>query len=268
MKYQTISPPPQLASLVRYFWVLEGNLKSENYVHRSLADGCVEIVFHYKTVFDEITAAEKREKSFAAGISGQSQKFRRFITNDDFGIFGAYLYPFAIPQLFSFSAADLSNQMLNLNDFLGKQGKELEEKMMTAADNRQRVKIISDFLEKKSDQKQQQNLSIVGAVNQIIHSKENVSVRQMARNFGLSTRQFERKFKDVAGFSPKLFQRIIRFQGAVSRYARDYQSLTEIGYDCGYYDQSHFIHDFKEFSGYHPKAYFSGKAEGVEWREV
>lgn len=46
------------------------------------------------------------------------------------------------------------------------------------------------------------------------------------------------------------------------------KSLTDIAYDCGYYDQSHFINDFKEFSGYSPKVYFSGNAEGSEYLEA
>jgi len=266
MKYYTISPSTRLSQFVRYFWVLEGDLKSKNYVHRSLADGGVEIVFHYKAMFDEIIAANRVEKSFASGISGQSRKFRRFITCENFGIFGAYLYPFAVPQFFSFPATDMSNQMISLEDLLGKDGKELEEKMMTATDNAHRVNIISAFLENRLNKKQLQTSPMIHAVSQIIHSKEIVDVRTLAKYFNLSTRQFERKFKEFAGFSPKLFSRIIRFQSAASKYGSDYPTLTEIAYDCGYYDQSHFIHDFKEFSGYHPKTFFSGKAEGIEWR--
>lgn len=266
MKYYTTQPPESLKRFVWCFWVLEGDLTSNKYIHRSLADGCVEIVFHYKTVFDEITASETQEKSFASGISGQSRKFRRFVADKSFGIFGVYLYPFAVPQFFSFSAADLSNQMIDLKAFLGKEGKELEEKMMTAFDNSQRAVIISAFLENRISKNKTLNSPIIDAVNHIIHTNEFVNVRETANYFGLSMRQFERKFKEFAGFSPKLFQRIIRFQSAASKYRSNYPSLTEIGYDCGYYDQSHFIHDFKEFSGYHPKTYFAGKAEGIEWR--
>ncbi|TXJ23716.1 MAG: AraC family transcriptional regulator [Chitinophagaceae bacterium] len=84
----------------------------------------------------------------------------------------------------------------------------------------------------------------------------------------LSTRQFERNFKEFAGFSPKLYSRIIRFQSAIEQYGQTGKSLTEIAYDCGYYDQSHFIHDFKEFSGLHPRHYFGGKAEGTSWKDA
>jgi AraC-like DNA-binding protein len=59
----------------------------------------------------------------------------------------------------------------------------------------------------------------------------------------------------------------LRFESALEEYGNRNKSLTEIAYDCGYYDQSHFIHEFKEFSGHHPRHYFMGKAEGVEWKD-
>ena len=54
----------------------------------------------------------------------------------------------------------------------------------------------------------------------------------------------------------------------MNEYGNQDLSLTEIAFKYGYYDQSHFIHDFKQFSGYHPSAYFYGKPEGAEYREV
>lgn len=266
MKYFTIQPPESLKQFVRYFWVLEGDLTANHYVHRSFADGCVEIVFHYKAEFDEINYDQKPEKSSTSAICGQSQQFRRFVTRESFGIFGAYLYPFAVPRIFSFSAANLSDQIVSLTDFLGNDGKELEERMMTATNNYQRIQIISAFLKRKISQSKTLNSPIVRAVNEIIHSAETVNVGTLANNFGFSTRQFERKFKDLAGFSPKLFARITRFQSAVSKRGDAYPTLTKVAYDCGYYDQSHFIHDFKEFSGYHPKTFFRGETEGSQWR--
>jgi transcriptional regulator GlxA family with amidase domain len=95
-----------------------------------------------------------------------------------------------------------------------------------------------------------------------------VDVNALAGKCFLSRRQFERNFKACSGFSPKLYTRIIRFQAAAKEYGMQYQSLTDIAYRCGYYDQSHFIHDFKEFSGFHPKEYFYGKPEGLDYRDV
>ena len=85
--------------------------------------------------------------------------------------------------------------------------------------------------------------------------------------WSMSDRSFERRFKELAGFSPKLYSRIARFQAALTHYGSGLP-LTDIAHNCGYYDQSHFINDFKEFSGYSPKVYFGGLAEGSEYLEA
>jgi AraC-like DNA-binding protein len=264
MNYYTIAPSLSLSAYVRFFWVLESN---EPYCHRSMADGCAEMIFHYKGTFDEITLPTQIEKSFMSGLHGPSKNYRRFITNESFGIFGVYLYPFAIPQLFSMPASELSDQMPDLQTLFGAEGRELEDKIMLAKNNSQRVAIISSFLERKLLANNNRQPAFCSAISDIIHSRGFVSVNELAKRSFLSVRQFERNFKIFSGFSPKLYSRIIRFQMATQQYGNMQKSLTDIAYDCGYYDQSHFIHEFKQFSGYHPKQYFSGKAEAVEWKD-
>ncbi|WP_439582690.1 AraC family transcriptional regulator [Dyadobacter bucti] len=269
MKYYTLPPSPRLAKFVKAFWVLEHDVQSGMpYIHRTLADGFAELVFHYKGRFDEIISADQTTSSFSSGIHGQSQTFRRFIIQEDFGIFGVYLYPFAIPALLGIPADEVTNEMPDLHALLGNKGKELEDKMMLAADHVARVEIISSFLEACLVKNRAYEPAVFSVINHIIENKGLTNVRDLAAQNFLSTRQFERKFKAFSGFSPKLFSRITRFQSALGAYGRLDKSLTEIAYECGYYDQSHFIHDFKAFSGQHPRFYFSGKAEGTEYRDV
>lgn len=268
MKYFTIKPPEYLAAYVRYFWVLEGEASfAQPYIHRSMADGCAELIFHYTGVFDELLDDRSTERSFSSGLAGQSQQFRRFLIKQNFGIFGVYLYPFAVSQLFAVPGVEAKNQMIDLRSLLGADANELEEKMMLAIDNRLRVKIITEFLERRLLKVKKQPPGVFEAVKYIIQTNGTTRVEDLANQNFQSTRQFERNFKQFSGFSPKLFSRIIRFQMALGEYKSKGKSLTEIAYACGYYDQSHFIQDFKEFSGFNPKAYFSGKTEATEWRD-
>ena len=232
-----------------------------------MADGCAEIFFHYKGVFDELITDDKIEKSIASGISGPSQKFNRFGINESFGMFGAYLYPFAIPKFFGVPANDISNQTTDFASLFGNDGKYLEEQMMLAKDNQQRAEILSFFLEKRLSKDLPAVPAVFSSIHDIIQSRGLVNIETLANQYFLSTRQFERKFKQFAGFNPKLYSRITRFQAAICQYGNLNKSMTELAYDCGYYDQSHFIHDFKEFSGHHPSKYFSGKAEGTAWKD-
>ncbi|MCF0074549.1 helix-turn-helix domain-containing protein [Dyadobacter sp. CY261] len=269
MKYFTLPPSADLARYVRFFWVLEHELSdSEPYFHRTMADGCAEMIFHFKGRFDEILETNESEPSFHSGIHGQSQSFRRFVIGQDFGILGVYLYPYAVPALFGIPAVELSNQMPDLTTFLGQAGSELEERVMLAVDHASRINIISDFLRNCARNHETHEPAVFSIIGNVIRSNGVARIPDLAAQSFLSTRQFERKFLAFAGFSPKLFSRIIRFHSALNEYGNKDKSLTEIAYECGYYDQSHFIHDFKAFSGEHPKTYFSGNAEGMGYRDV
>jgi AraC-like DNA-binding protein len=267
MNYLTIRPKPRLAGYVRQFWVLEGEASLDKpYIHRSMAGGCVELIFHYMGTFDELISNTTTEKSIASGLVGQSRTFKRFAITEDFGIFSAYLYPFAIPHLFSIPADIITNQVLDLKNLIGTEANELEEKMMLAPNCSARVEIISEFLEGKLNKTEQQPSGIFETIKYILQTNGTANVEELAKRNFLSARQFERNFKQFSGFSPKLFSRISRFQNSLKAYNKE-KPLTEIAYEAGYYDQSHFIQDFKEFSGHNPKEYFSYKAEGTEWRE-
>ncbi len=263
MLYQTFDPPPQLAPYVRFYWAMEADVPvGEEFVHRSMADGCVEMVFHYRGLFDEVGVDTISPLS---NVQAQSTSFHRFSTREDFGIFGAYLYPFAIPRLFALPASDLTNISPDMESVFGAEGKAIEQQMIEAADNETRVAIISRFLSARLSQITRELPVIHHAVHSVFDAKGVVNVFQMAREFGLSTRQFERKFKEFAGLSPKLFSRVIRFQAATQHKLNGVRDLTEIAYASGYYDQSHFINDFREFSGYTPKEYFWNEAEGTQY---
>ena len=262
MTYYTIPSSPKLSRFVRCFWVLESN--GPSYIHRSMADVCAEMVFHYNGQFDELVNEDSEVCSLTA-MQGPSSQIRRFRINKSFGMFGVYLYPYSIPVFFNIPATELSNQMPDLISLMGNEGAMLEERIMLAKDNRERVKIITEFLEGKLGKYKEQH-AVFSSIQFIIQSRGLTRVDEVADRYFVSTRQFERKFKEYSGLTPKLFSRIVRFHTACQQFGESKKSLTDIAYECGYYDQSHFIHDFKEFSGHHPKSYFSGHAEGTEWR--
>lgn len=266
--YQTLPPPPALAGLVRMFWAFEiSGLNGQEYVYRSLADGCAEIVFHYRSRFNELAELDPVAPSFSH-LHAQTQRFRRFVTKSDFGIFGAYLYPHALPILFGHSAASLTDQMPTLNESLGRAGSELEERIMLAPDNQCRANILSDFLLSRLDAHKGPDSTIEWAIRRLFQTNGQISISELTDQTGYSIRHLERHFHNFAGFTPKRLARVLRFQAATSARDLGQRSLTEIALDCGYYDQAHFIHDFRQFSGYTPSAYFHGRPEGIEYREA
>ena len=92
------------------------------------------------------------------------------------------------------------------------------------------------------------------AMLQLVKHSGNLPIEKLASMSCLSLRQFERVCKQRIGMPPKLFARITRFSKAYRLHENSpYQSWTSIAYECGYFDQMHFIRDFKEFAGVTPR---------------
>lgn len=267
VSYHTIPPPAHLSSYVRCFWVLEyENTEGVPYIYRSMADGCVEMVFHYSGAFSEIISTQKIFQGNAL-LHSQSGQYRRFETPGSFGIFGVYLYPYTIKSLLNIPVSEFTGAMPALDILWGKKAHILEEQIMLAGSSSERVHIMTQFLEILLFQDIHTETPVEKVIRYLIHTPHIPSVQELAARVFLSTRQMERKFKEYSGFSPKLYTRILRFQQAIQHYGKMQQKkLSDIALECGYYDQSHFIHEFRQFSGYHPGTFFHGITEGMEVR--
>ncbi len=266
MKFYTIAPPQALTRFVRAYWVLESSAPS--YTHREMADVCPELIFHYRGRFNELIPDGRKERSFISGIHGPSKGISRFHIGEPFGIFGVYLYPYALPWLFGIPAPEFTDRLVDLQSLPGQAGRDLEDRIMTAVDNRERASIMTRYLMSLLNGSTEPADPVLSSVRHLIRSNHSASLDEIAGRSYLSIRQFERKFKAATGLSPKLFYRISRFQSVIREFRTGTSAtLTEIAHRCGYYDQSHFIRDFKSFSGHTPKQFFSGEAEAGAWLE-
>ena len=137
-----------------------------------------------------------------------------------------------------------------------------------AAGHSERLKILIAYLEKRAKGLQNNLSPVQQFIKQLIHRQGSPDIHEMAKKSFLSIRQFQRKFKANAGFSCKTFNRLLRYSTTLGFYKDPDKSLSEIAHLSGYFDQAHFIKDFKDFTGYKPKTYFSGKAEGTAFKDV
>jgi AraC-like DNA-binding protein len=254
MNYKITQPPPHLADYIRLFWYLEFNAGDKPFVHQSFAHHCCEVIFCYKGQF-RISSAFGKEKNLYSGIYGQTQTTSTVTSDTQFGVFGFYLYPYALKQLFGFPANELTNQSIDLKTLCGKQGEVLEEKIILASDNDERIKIVTRFLEARLKNSRSEFSTLCSSIKTISNAYKTISVNSLASNNYLSVRQFERRFKEFSGFNPKQFLRIARFNSLLNKPFHN-KRFSEIAFDFGYYDEAHFSHDFKQFSGINPRDYF------------
>lgn len=258
MNYLIYQPPARLQDFIKFFWVFETQASPINpYKHAATASGCAKLAFQYQGSMEIAQAQGKYEKVFTTSLQAQTQRAQKFIASGKVGVFGIYFQPYALPYLFSVPAEALNNQHVEISSLLGRPGLDLEEQIMTAKTHPERVQMASAFFEKRLDAISVRHPGIIASIHHIIRLRGMVNMDELVQCNFLSQRQFERNFKAATGFSPKMFSRIVRFENCIDLYLQGNASLTEIAYTFGYYDQSHFIRDFKEFAGEHPSAYFS-----------
>ena len=114
---------------------------------------------------------------------------------------------------------------------------------------------LADFFKAKLADAPFNDKLIIKAVKRIRQCHGNISIEKLSHEFCYSQKQFNRRFKEYDCFNPKLFARIIRFESALKN-CGSHTNLTGTAYDYGYYDQAHFVRDFKIFAGYSPNKFF------------
>jgi AraC-like DNA-binding protein len=242
MKYQEVKPCEALRQIVRYFWSIEQGDEStipSRYV--LFAESSPSLVFFHT--------------ANSCLLAGPTKSFREILVAGKFAMMGACLYPYAIPLLFRLPASELANAAFDFDAVAGKESLLLSERVIGAGSLQKKIQILTNYFLDKAAGTSVEKRSIRGCVQEIIHSGGQPDVQHITRHLGISARQTERKFNESVGFSPKFFSRLIRFHSSLKFSGTDY-SLTEIAYRSGYFDQSHFIREFKQFSGMNPGRYF------------
>lgn len=173
--------------------------------------------------------------------------------------------PGGLHQLTGVPMHILLDQNYSAADLLGQEVDGILEQLRNATNWQQMVFIVEKFLlQKLSVGKSIEPFD--AAITRLLSSKGNIPIETVAAAACLSLKQFERKCKERLGLPPKLFARLARFSNAYRLRESNMQiSWTEIGYECGYYDQMHLIRDFKEFAGVTPRS-ISGDLQKTPFR--
>jgi AraC-like DNA-binding protein len=133
----------------------------------------------------------------------------------------------------------------------------LEEQLAEAKTDLQRIVLIEHFLIKRMTHTEPDKL-VLAALALIHKSRGNIRIKELMEQLHISQSPLEKRFRQAVGSSPKKFTSIVRFKNVIQQQS-SISSLTELGYEAGFYDQAHFIKEFKIFTGDTPENFFSGK---------
>jgi AraC-like DNA-binding protein len=256
MNFKSIVPNKSISLFVKNIWIFESEDRNLNTSLPFFADGYPGLMFQQT---DNGLIVRPHDKTMPEiFLYGQT------IKPIELEISGAYLliifqlYPFVLRTLFNLVPQSINDNCYYLDNIMTDAGLMALAKELQASDSvEDKVEVISNlllsFLERR---KQDLDYKIREAVVRIIDAKGQESIGAIAEKSNLNIRTFERRFRCETGLSPKQFAKIIQFQTSMEQLTvKDYSKLTDIVYQNGFADQSHFIRVFKAFTGKTPKAF-------------
>lgn len=264
MKYQEIIPIKPLQQYIRYFWVLEHFKDTSEIQHfKIIPDGIPALIFHDKP---GVFVDEENRVTPQLYVYGQFTKPTNQSVSDSFRIIGAYLQPTALKAIFKIDANEFRNQNILLQDIVS--GPILEQ-LINAASVHQKIQLLSDFLLVELNKGRCDTNKATFATAMLQNNK---TLNEIQSQMNMSERTLERLLNQHIGMPPKLFSRILRFQSGLNVLRNaNFNSLTELSYQNGYFDQSHFIREFREFTGTNPRDFLIKAEEQLmnfpEWKK-
>ncbi|WP_333820448.1 helix-turn-helix transcriptional regulator [Ohtaekwangia sp.] len=257
MTYQEFTPAENLRAFVKCYYVCEYD--TNTIVHdKAFATGCMEVMFNL------------------GGGSFQTGRENRFDTTPGIELWGQIITPLEFKSLgknkmlgirfYPHTASIMLNDRIDIfndhvSDFRAAAGADvlhLHEQLLNAPSLQQQLALLDSFLLKKliAFQKRRTKFQVV---HNVITDMRDVdfcdNIQRVASRYGISSRYLQKLFVEYTGLSPKLYYKINRFQRSLILTGNHEESLTSIAYQAGYFDQSHFVRDFKLFTGFSPSAF-------------
>lgn len=258
MDYRTYEVCPGLNDFVKCFWTLEGAAEALPEKQRIVPDGCMEMIFHYGDRYHQYTAEGHYIVQPACFVFGQITTSLDIAPTGTTGIFAARFFPESFTPFASIPLHALENRAVPLEVLFGRAGIQLEQQVLQAAGTQERIKITETFLQEQLSGPEAIDRVVRSSVTIMLGGNGRLSVAALSRQMNINRRQLERRFSSVIGLSPKQLAKVIRLQAALRMmFSGQCTSLTELAYEGAYYDQAHFIKDFKEFTGRSPGKFYA-----------
>lgn len=215
----------------------------------AVPDGCIDIVFEYGcdnlTCYIIGTLLKMKKKAFDI----KDKKIKK--------VFGVRFMPGNMPAGFNFKQKELIDNTIDITN--DSSGKIYVDKLKNETDFYQKIRIFLEEYTKNYNVRPKpigKECLVLTIKDMVYNSDGIVKISEMAGETGYSERYINKVFIDEMGFSPKTFCKIIQFQRALEflNYGAP-EKMTDAAVDLGYYDQSQFIRDFKNYCGITPKKY-------------
>ncbi len=264
MKYLEILPHPLLRPYVENYWLITIDGAGSGWKEEiSVPDGNTSLMFISGQACrigpDEKTPEGLAEQAVVVGQKSKPARYR-FDAGRRLQAFGIRFRPAGLSRFTTVPQAELKDVVARPEQIFRHLPEETEELVALAPDAVRKAELAGRFLLRNLLPQDGRREQAERAAFHLQQCGGDAGLAGLAEKLGLHPRRLERLFNQYIGLSPKAFARVARFNSAIYyRSLHPGRRLTEVAYAAGYFDQMHFIKDFKTFAAYPPKTYFREK---------
>jgi len=265
MIYRVYIPRPPLSNFVEMFWFY-GAYAPPHAKERVLPNGSMELIVSLRDD-DGLRAYDQRDmgRSRSLGgcvVTGARSGFNIVDTAGQAPSMGVHFKPGGAFPFFGFPAGELRDAHVPLEAVWGAAARELRDRLLEARPPESGFRILEQALLTRASRPLERHPAVSLALADFWSVPHARTISETIERSGLSRKRFIKLFRDEVGQTPKLFSRIRRFQELLCIIESGRRvDWAELALMCGYFDQAHFIHDFREFSGLSPGSYLARRGE-------
>jgi len=255
---------PPLRRHVEYLWYHEGFVS--NYaMERLVPDGGVELIIDLTDRpkrWSEADNLQRVRTVRASWISGQHSRPIAIEAAQNSCMIGARFLPGGAHAILKQPLSELNDSVIEMELVWGKSIHELREQLLAATSVDERFAVLDRALVRRAADRLDRDRSLMCALAQLANPSGSMSIRQLAANIGISQGRLVRLFDTRVGLKPKMLGRVLRFQRVLRRLEREPRpTWSALAAEYGYFDQPHFIREFRALSGMRPSEYLQMKGE-------
>ena len=259
MKYQEFTPSEHLRAFVKCFYVCEYDT---DVVFQDLAcaTGCMEIMFNLGSGSFQTGRDNAFDTTPRIELWGQIIKPLQFKSLGKNKMLGIRFYPHTASMVLNDHVDQFNDHVTDFAAIDSIEIRQLHEQLLNTSLLREQLALLEAFLLKKVYTFKNKNSRfdlVHNVITDMKHEDFSDNIQDVAFRYGISSRYLQKLFLQYTGLSPKLYFKINRFQKSLILTSNKEESLTSIAYQSGYFDQSHFVRDFKFFTGFAPSAFHS-----------
>lgn len=265
VNYEEFLPSEALQPFIKCYYIFEpdeGALFEDN----AYATGCIEMMFNLGTGSWQINNGDGFITTPSIELWGQIIQPLAFRSIGKNSMFGVRFYPHAASVFLNEDVSLFNNRISDLADVAGKHVKEIYSKLQETISVQQRIGYLDVFFLQRLSlfkKRMEKTLLVNSVMNEFKQHDFFDNIETVASRHGITSRYLQKLFVQHTGLTPKLYSKIHRFQNSLQLVAAQKLSLTSIAYECGYFDQSHFIREFKSFTGRTPSAFDTGNTSAI-----